>query len=128
VPFAFNYQVVAEGAPANDSLGVPASTRQGIGTVAGLIEFCPGCIVRGLSWRHTPLNGSMPTGVGMSFESPSNSSPSTFILEGAFMTADRIEGRATAFGDPLANTNPNDIDSRFGRTVSVGTFVATRQP
>jgi hypothetical protein len=127
VPFAFNYEVVAQGAPADDPRGVGTTTRHGTGTVTGLLDFCPACRVVGVAWRHTPLTGAMPTGVTLSYEAPSGSSPSSFNLRGTFMTADRIEGTAINIGDGTDSANA-DYDAKIGYVVTKGTFVMTRQP
>jgi hypothetical protein len=127
VPFPFNYEIVAEGAPANEAIGVDATTRHGVGTVTGLLDLCPNCRIIGLTWRHTPLTGAMPTGVTLSFEAPSPSSPSSFNLRGAFATPDRIEGMVFQISDDPTSTNPN-FDPKLGYVVNTATFVMTRQP
>jgi hypothetical protein len=69
----------------------------------------------------------MPTGVTLSFEAPSPSSPSSFNLRGSFATPDRIEGMVFQISDDPTSTNPN-FDPKLGYVVNTATFVMTRQP
>jgi hypothetical protein len=105
------------------------SMARGGGVVLGALNFgcTTTCRTIGFGWRHTPLTGSNPVGVAMTFELPSPVSPGTFLLDGRYTDANTVEGRAVLLADPLANTDPMTVNQQLNRVVTVGKFTAFRK-
>lgn len=93
-----------------------------------LIFTCTGGVTgraTGLAWRHTPGAGTMPTGVSFTFELVSSRTPGTYLLRGAFVTPDRIEGRGVAVGD-VSDPMGAGFDAEVGFDVAPVTFAMER--
>lgn len=128
----FDYEIEAKPSPGGmTSTGTqsgPPSTARGGGSVLGALNF--GCTTTcreiGFGWRHTPLTGLNPTGVALSFELQSPVSPGTFVLQGDFVDANTVQGKAILLSDVLPSTNPATVDPDLNRVVTVGTFTAFR--
>jgi hypothetical protein len=128
----FDYEIRATPSPggmtSNGTQSAPASMARGGGGVLGALNFnCTNtCREIGFGWRHTPLTGLSPTGVALSFELQSPVAPGTFVLQGDFVDANTVQGKAILLADVLPATNPNTVDPDLNRVVTVGTFTAFR--
>jgi|GEM_PF-2667882 len=128
----FNYEIEAKPSPGGTtSTGTQSgspSTARGGGSVLGALNFgcTSNCREIGLSWRHTPLSGANPTGVALSFELQSPVSPGTFVLQGDFVDANAVQGKAILLSDVLPSTDPSTVNPDLNRVVTVGTFTAFR--
>jgi len=126
----FTYAVVAQESPGfkPDDGGPDHNPVLGGGFVIGPCELGPAGKANGLTWRQTPFAGDPATGVSLTFDTTSRSSPSTTIMRGPFSAdGNRIEGPAIIIGD-ISDPNHADADPRVGFNVSRagGTFVLER--
>lgn len=122
------YGVIAHASPGHADRNISPDADLGNGYVDGPCELGPEGHAHGMAWRHTVSPDGASTGVAFTFEEPGEEvgdKSATVLLQGRFVTPDRIEGSLFKILDATDPNDPN-FDPRLGRGVIRGTFTMER--
>lgn len=126
----FDYAVVARPSPGfkPDDFGPVPDDKFGEGLVIGP---CFAAKASGLTWRHTPRIGSPATGVSLTFEVTSATSPSTIVIRGNFSPDGNriVGGKCIVISDntEASQVQPGQVfDDKIGQVVTLVPFTLER--